>query len=156
MFFYRIFLPENTNLKSLWLLPAITLLAIAHVTAAPLTFLSEQNPPVNYEDSRQKAAGFSVELLRLVWQKMSVPQQPIKFLRVPNRTIGGNTVTYSNLVVGPWESTCHSRERSRCARSTSRSLSPSHSLSRDVRFARETVSWSPSRPFLTTAPMEQR
>jgi hypothetical protein len=61
MFFYRIFLPENTNLKSLWLLPAITLLAIAHVSAAPLTFLSEQNPPVNYEDSRQKAAGFSVE-----------------------------------------------------------------------------------------------
>jgi hypothetical protein len=56
MFFYRIFLPENTNLKSLWLLPAITLLAIAHVSAAPLTFLSEQNPPVNYEDSRQKAA----------------------------------------------------------------------------------------------------
>ena len=67
-------------MKSLCLLPAITLLAIAHVSAAPLTFLSEQNPPVNYEDSRQKAAGFSVELLRLVWQQMSVPQQPIKFL----------------------------------------------------------------------------
>ena len=80
MFFYRIFLSENTDLKSLWLLPAITLLAITYVRAAPLTFLSEQNPPVNYEDSRQKAAGFSVELLRLVWQQMSLPQQPIKFL----------------------------------------------------------------------------
>lgn len=67
-------------MKLLWLLPTITLITAVHTTAAPLIFFSEQNPPVNYEDNRQKAAGFSVELLRLVWQQMSEPPHPIKFL----------------------------------------------------------------------------
>lgn len=65
---------------SVRMLPIIALLAISQVSAAPLTFLSEQNPPVNYEDHRNKAAGFSVELLHLVWQQMALTPQPIKFL----------------------------------------------------------------------------
>jgi polar amino acid transport system substrate-binding protein len=51
-----------------------------NVSATPLTFISEQNPPVNYEESNHKAAGFSVELLKLVWQQMEEPAQPIHFL----------------------------------------------------------------------------
>jgi len=67
-------------LKFLWLLPAITTMAIADTSATPLTFISEQNPPVNYEDSNQKAAGFSVELLKLVWLQMAETPQSIRFL----------------------------------------------------------------------------
>jgi polar amino acid transport system substrate-binding protein len=75
----ELFVGEH-HLISVRMLPAIALLATLQVNAASLTFLSEQNPPVNYEDSRQKAAGFSVELLQLVWQQMSISPQPIKFL----------------------------------------------------------------------------
>lgn len=67
-------------MKSLGMLPAFTLLAISNISAAPLTFLSEQNPPVNYEDRRQNAAGFSVELLKLIWRQMESPPQAIKFM----------------------------------------------------------------------------
>ena len=57
-------------MKLSWLLPAYTFIALANAAPMPLTFLSEQNPPVNYEDDRQKAAGFSVELLKLIWQQL--------------------------------------------------------------------------------------
>ena len=71
-----------------------------------------------------------------------------KFWRVPNRTIGRNTVTYSNLVVGPEESTC----RSCVARALSRSLFLPFFLSRDVRFAGKTVSWRSQDLFMQQLP----
>ena len=53
----------------------------------------------------------------------------IKFLRVPNRTIGRNTVTYSNLVVGPEESTCRAVALRALSLALSSSLSPSLEMS---------------------------
>mgnify|MGYP000010420493 FL=1 len=67
-------------MKLSWLLPAYTFIALANAAPMPLTFISEQNPPVNYENEQQKAAGFSVELLKLIWRQLNEPQHPIKFL----------------------------------------------------------------------------
>lgn len=63
-----------------WLIPVITSVSLAHASQVGLTFLSEQNPPVNYQDNNQHAAGFSVDLLHLIWEEMSEPQQSIQFL----------------------------------------------------------------------------
>ena len=66
-------------MKLSWLLPAVVWAPIAQASPEPLVFLSEQNAPVNYEDSSRSPAGFSVELLHLMWQQMSESPKKIHF-----------------------------------------------------------------------------
>ncbi|MFL9592425.1 substrate-binding periplasmic protein [Aeromonas schubertii] len=45
-----------------------------------LTYYSEENQPLNGQGPRGEASGFSVELLKLVWQEMEEKEHPIHFL----------------------------------------------------------------------------
>lgn len=67
-------------MKKLWL--ALLGMAVHSATFATpeLMFLSEENPPVNYQDARDQPAGFAVELLNLIWQNLEQPKQPIHFM----------------------------------------------------------------------------
>lgn len=47
------------------------------VGPADLTYLAEDYPPANYMENGQ-LKGASVELLKKIWEKMGVPEQPIK------------------------------------------------------------------------------
>lgn len=51
----------------------------ADMTAADLRYLTEDYPPYNYE-SDGRMTGMSVDLLRLMWQEMGVPEQPIRLV----------------------------------------------------------------------------
>lgn len=47
---------------------------------SPIRFLTENDPPVNYLDSHNNPAGFSVELLQLIWKQMNQSNQPIEVI----------------------------------------------------------------------------
>jgi polar amino acid transport system substrate-binding protein len=47
--------------------------------AEGLTYLTEEFRPLNYTDN-DRPTGLAVELLRLVWREMSVPEQPIQVM----------------------------------------------------------------------------
>ena len=52
-------------------------------TALPVsafTYYSEQNMPFNGQDEQGKSTGLADELLRLMWQEMGEPEQPIHFM----------------------------------------------------------------------------
>ncbi len=62
---------------------SIAILAIsfqAFANELPIRFLTENDPPVNYLDSHNNPAGFSVELLQLIWKQMNQPNQPIEVI----------------------------------------------------------------------------
>ena len=48
--------------------------------AATFTYYSEQNMPLNGQDEQGKGTGLAVEVLRLMWQEMGEPEQPIHFM----------------------------------------------------------------------------
>ena len=68
------------------------LLCLVVVTTAPaqgprdpaegLVYLTEDMPPYNYTENGQ-ATGLSVMILRLMWKRMGVPEQPIHFMPWP-------------------------------------------------------------------------
>ena len=63
------------------LLPAFASLALFIALPAPaLIYYSEQNMPLNGQDNKGQPIGLAVELLRLMWREMGVPEQPIHFL----------------------------------------------------------------------------
>ena len=45
--------------------------------ASAFTYYSEQNMPFNGQDEQGNSTGLAVELLRLMWQEMGEPEQPI-------------------------------------------------------------------------------
>jgi polar amino acid transport system substrate-binding protein len=56
------------------------LAALAGTPAAALTYYSEQNLPFNGVDEQGRSSGFSIELLRLMWQELGQEEAPIQFL----------------------------------------------------------------------------
>ncbi len=48
--------------------------------ASAFTYYSEQNMPFNGQDEQGNSTGLAVELLRLMWQEMGEPEQPIHFM----------------------------------------------------------------------------
>lgn len=70
--------PISTFILSL--LMVVTLVPAAHAAdVSDLTFISEEFKPYNYTESGQ-ARGLSVDLLKLIWRRMGVAEQPIQFL----------------------------------------------------------------------------
>ncbi|OIQ49318.1 Bacterial extracellular solute-binding protein, family 3 [Pseudodesulfovibrio hydrargyri] len=58
---------------------------LAHETGDPaegLTYLTEEFRPLNYTENG-RPAGLSVALLKLIWQEMRVPEQPIQVMPWP-------------------------------------------------------------------------
>ncbi|WAF68200.1 transporter substrate-binding domain-containing protein [Aeromonas dhakensis] len=52
----------------------------AALPASAFTYYSEQNMPLNGLDAAGNSTGLAVELLRLMWQEMGEPEQPIHFM----------------------------------------------------------------------------
>ena len=52
----------------------------AALPASAFTYYSEQNMPFNGQDEKGNSTGLAVELLRLMWQEMGEPEQPIHFM----------------------------------------------------------------------------
>ncbi|WP_378081099.1 substrate-binding periplasmic protein [Aeromonas bestiarum] len=52
----------------------------AALPVSAFTYYSEQNMPLNGQDEQGKSTGLAVELLRLMWQEMGEPEQPIHFM----------------------------------------------------------------------------
>ena len=77
--------PEALFFIALLLVSAVLLAATdAHAQAPPtspeeLRYYTEKYPPYSYEENG-RATGLNVELLRLLWADMGVPQQPIAIL----------------------------------------------------------------------------
>ena len=67
-------------LKVFWLVLCLLVVSQAAPASTSLSFLSEDNPPVNYRDGNQEPAGFSVELLNLIWIEMNEPRHTIHFM----------------------------------------------------------------------------
>ncbi len=67
-------------MKAYWLVLCLLIVGRVASASTTLSFLSEDNPPVNYPDGNQEPAGFSVELLNLVWIEMGEPRYPIHFM----------------------------------------------------------------------------
>lgn len=53
--------------------------AAAEMTAAELRYLTEDYPPYNFEEDGEMR-GISVDLLRLIWKEMNIPEQPIRLV----------------------------------------------------------------------------
>ncbi|MDO6684806.1 MULTISPECIES: substrate-binding periplasmic protein [unclassified Agarivorans] len=45
-----------------------------------LSYLSEDAYPINYRDNNGQASGFSVELLKLIWQQLGEPEHSVKIM----------------------------------------------------------------------------
>jgi polar amino acid transport system substrate-binding protein len=54
-------------------------IAGAQMTAQDLHYLTEEYPPYNFEEAGEMR-GMSVDLLRLIWAEMEVPEQPIRLV----------------------------------------------------------------------------
>ncbi|MDM5065487.1 transporter substrate-binding domain-containing protein [Aeromonas salmonicida] len=52
----------------------------APLPVSAFTYYSEQNMPLNGLDEQGKSTGLAVELLKLMWQEMGEPEQPIHFM----------------------------------------------------------------------------
>lgn len=50
--------------------------------AASLTYLTEEFKPYNYQE-RGQAKGLAIDLLKLIWNEMDTPEQPIHFMPWP-------------------------------------------------------------------------
>ena len=61
----------------LGLLVGFSGLAGAQMTARDIRYLTEDYPPYNFEEAGEMR-GISVDLLRLIWAEMGVPEQPIR------------------------------------------------------------------------------
>jgi polar amino acid transport system substrate-binding protein len=76
-----------TSLIALPLLACLLLASpgLAHEPGDPaegLTYLTEEFKPLNYTENG-RPAGLSVALLKLIWQEMKVPEQPIQVMPWP-------------------------------------------------------------------------
>jgi polar amino acid transport system substrate-binding protein len=63
----------------------LTTPGFAHESSDPaegLTYLTEEFKPLNYTDGG-RTTGFAVALLKLIWQEMKVPEQPIQVMPWP-------------------------------------------------------------------------
>lgn len=63
----------------LGLLVGFSSFAGAQMTAQDLGYLTEDYPPYNFEEAGEMR-GMSVDLLRLIWAEMEVPEQPIRLV----------------------------------------------------------------------------
>lgn len=63
----------------LWLVVSLFTLSSAYDPATSIVYMTEEYPPGNYTQNGQ-LTGASVEILRAVWKKMGVPEQPILVL----------------------------------------------------------------------------
>lgn len=51
----------------------------AEMTATELQYFTEDYPPYNFEEAGEMR-GISVDLLRLIWKEMDIPEQPIRLV----------------------------------------------------------------------------
>lgn len=67
-------------MRKYWLVLLSCIVPFTAFASPTLSFLSEENPPVNYSDTNKQPAGLSVELLNLIWNEMNEPRQAIHFM----------------------------------------------------------------------------